>query len=34
MYAYGENAVAGGLISYGVDLRESVRRAVAYVDKI
>jgi len=34
MYAYREYAVAGGLISYGVNLRESSRRAAAYVDKI
>ncbi|MBI4255889.1 MAG: ABC transporter substrate-binding protein, partial [Candidatus Rokubacteria bacterium] len=25
---------AGGLMSYGVDLRESYRRAATYVDKI
>src|SRR5262245_4182337 len=34
MYAYREYVVAGGLISYGVNLRESSRRAAAYVDKI
>ena len=34
MYAYREYAVAGGLISYGINLRESYRRAAAYVDKI
>jgi len=34
MYAYREYAVAGGLIRYGVNLRESIRRAAAYVDKI
>ena len=34
MYAYREYAVAGGLISYGINLRESNRRAAAYVDKI
>jgi len=34
MYAYREYAVAGGLISYGINLRENSRRAAAYVDKI
>jgi putative ABC transport system substrate-binding protein len=34
MYAYREYVVAGGLISYGIKLRESSRRAAAYVDKI
>src|SRR5262245_58928122 len=34
MYAYREYVVAGGLISYRVNLRESSRRAAAYVDKI
>src|SRR5215475_768613 len=34
MYAYREYAVAGGLISYGINMRESNRRAAAYVDKI
>src|SRR5262245_4441981 len=34
MYTFREYAVAGGLISYGVNLRESNRRAAAYVDKI
>jgi putative tryptophan/tyrosine transport system substrate-binding protein len=34
MYTFREYAVAGGLISYGVNLRESFRRAAAYVDKI
>ena len=34
MYFYREYAVAGGLISYGINLRESYRRAAAYVDKI
>jgi putative ABC transport system substrate-binding protein len=32
--SFREYAVAGGLISYGVNLRESTRRAAAYVDKI
>ena len=34
VYTYREYAVAGGLISYGVNLRESNRRGAAYVDKI
>jgi putative ABC transport system substrate-binding protein len=34
MYTFREYAVAGGLISYGVNLRESNRRGAAYVDKI
>jgi putative ABC transport system substrate-binding protein len=34
MYSYREYAVAGGLISYGINLRENNRRAAAYVDKI
>ena len=34
MYFFREYAVAGGLISYGINLRESNRRAAAYVDKI
>jgi len=34
IYTYREYAVAGGLITYGVNLRESYRRAAAYVDKI
>jgi putative ABC transport system substrate-binding protein len=34
MYTYREYAVAGGLISYGVNLCESTRRVAAYVDKI
>jgi putative ABC transport system substrate-binding protein len=34
IYAYREYAVAGGLISYGINLRENNRRAAAYVDKI
>src|SRR5215510_11155488 len=34
MYLYREYAVAGGLISYGINLRENSRRAAAYVDKI
>src|SRR5262245_40659461 len=34
IYSFREYPVAGGLISYGVNLRESARRAAAYVDKI
>jgi putative tryptophan/tyrosine transport system substrate-binding protein len=33
-YAFREHVEAGGLMSYGVDLRASNRRAAAYVDKI
>ena len=32
--AYGEYAEAGGLMSYGNSLRENIRRAATYVDKI
>jgi putative tryptophan/tyrosine transport system substrate-binding protein len=34
MYAFRFYVEAGGLISYGVDLRENYRRAAAFVDKI
>ncbi|MBI2014639.1 MAG: ABC transporter substrate-binding protein [Candidatus Rokubacteria bacterium] len=34
MFAQREHVEAGGLMSYGVDLRESYRRAATYVDKI
>ena len=34
MYGVKEFVVAGGLMSYGVDLRDSARRAAEYVDKI
>ena len=34
MYTYREYAIAGGLVTYGINLRESSRRAAAYVDKI
>jgi ABC-type uncharacterized transport system substrate-binding protein len=33
-YAFREHVEAGGLMSYGVDLRANYRRAAAYVDKI
>ncbi len=34
VYAFREHAEAGGLISYGVDLRDQFRRAARYVDRI
>ncbi len=34
IYGFREHAEAGGLMSYGVNLRESYRRAATYVDKI
>jgi putative ABC transport system substrate-binding protein len=34
VYAFREHAEAGGLISYGVDLREQFRHAARYADKI
>jgi len=34
IYGVKEFVVAGGLMAYGVDLRDSARRAAAYVDKI
>jgi putative ABC transport system substrate-binding protein len=34
MFGFRENVVDGGLMSYGIDLRESWRRAAAFVDKI
>ncbi len=34
VYAFREHAEDGGLVSYGVDLREQFRRAAGYVDKI
>ena len=34
MFGSRENVVDGGLMSYGIDLRESWRRVAAFVDKI
>jgi len=34
VFGYRENVVAGGLISYGVDLRWCFRRGAYFVDKI
>jgi putative ABC transport system substrate-binding protein len=34
MYAYRDHVEDGGLMSYGIDLRESFRRGANYVDKI
>jgi putative ABC transport system substrate-binding protein len=34
MYGFREHVVDGGLMSYGIDLRESFRRGAMYVDKI
>jgi putative ABC transport system substrate-binding protein len=34
MFGFREHVEAGGLMSYGVDLRASFRRAADYVDKI
>jgi putative ABC transport system substrate-binding protein len=34
VYGYREHVVDGGLISYGVDLRDCFRRSAAYVGKI
>ena len=34
VYGYREHVVDGGLISYGVDLRECFRRSAVYVQKI
>ena len=34
MYPYRFYALSGGLVSYGVDLLESYRRAASYVDRI
>ncbi|MSO68367.1 MAG: hypothetical protein EXQ82_11385 [Pseudolabrys sp.] len=34
IYGYREHVESGGLISYGIDLRESYIRAASYVDRI
>jgi putative ABC transport system substrate-binding protein len=34
MYSFRENVEAGGLMSYGIVLREAWRRAAVFVDKI
>jgi putative ABC transport system substrate-binding protein len=34
VYGYREHVVAGGLVSYGVDLRWCYRRSASFVDKI
>jgi putative ABC transport system substrate-binding protein len=34
IYAFREHVEVGGMISYGVDLRDNFRRAASYVDKI
>ncbi len=34
IYGFKEHAAAGGLMAYGVNLRDSYRRAATYVDKI
>ncbi len=34
IYGFREHAAAGGLMAYGVNLRDSYRRAAAFVDKI
>ena len=34
IYGFREHAAAGGLMSYGPDIKESFRRAATYVDKI
>ena len=34
VYGLREFVVAGGLMAYGVDVRDSARRAAEYVDKI
>jgi putative ABC transport system substrate-binding protein len=34
VYAYRENVMEGGLMSYGPDLSDQFRRSAAYVDRI
>jgi putative ABC transport system substrate-binding protein len=34
MYGLREHTEAGGLVSYGVDVRDNFRRAATFVDKI
>ena len=34
IYGFREHVTAGGLISYGPDLKDSIRHAARYVDKI
>ena len=34
MFAFREHVEAGGLMSYGIDLRSNLRRVADYVDKI
>jgi putative ABC transport system substrate-binding protein len=34
MFGFREHVEAGGLMSYGIDLRGNLRRAADYVDKI
>jgi ABC-type uncharacterized transport system substrate-binding protein len=34
VYPYRFYALSGGLVSYGIDLSESYRRAASYVDRI
>ena len=34
IYAFREHVESGGLISYGIDIRENYRRAASYVDRI
>lgn len=34
VYAYRSHAAEGGLVSYGPDVSDQVRRAAAYVDRI
>jgi len=34
LFSFRENVEDGGLMSYGIDLRENYRRTAVYVDKI